>query len=101
MNKKSKALTRAALVEEINQKVGFSYSESSRLLESVLEHVSTALARGEKVKLLTLGSFQVYEKGARVGRNPKTGQEVKIPPRKVVSFRPSQILKAKANESNK
>ncbi len=97
---KARALTRAALAKEIYKKIGFSYSESSRLLESVIEQVAGALARGEKVKLLNLGSFQVYEKRPRVGRNPKTGEEVTIPKRRVVSFRPSQVLKQRANRDS-
>ncbi|MDB5374253.1 MAG: integration host factor subunit alpha [Belnapia sp.] len=90
-------LTRANLAEAIYSQVGLSRNESAALLESVLERVSGALAAGEAVKISAFGTFMVRHKGQRVGRNPKTGVEVPILPRKVLSFRPSQVLKARIN----
>lgn len=91
-------VTRAQLSEAVYQEVGLSRNESADLLESVLEEMSLALARGEVVKISSFGSFSVREKGQRVGRNPKTGEEVPIMPRKVLVFRPSQLLKNRINQ---
>ncbi len=93
-----KTITRAQLGEAIYQEVGLSRNESVELLESVLSKMSTALARGETVKISSFGSFSVRQKGQRIGRNPKTGEEVPILPRKVLVFRPSQVLKSQINE---
>ena len=71
------------------------------LVESVLNHVSDALVRGEQVKLSSFGTFSVRDKNARVGRNPKTGQEAPIPPRRVLTFRPSHLMKDRVAEGNK
>src|ERR671917_2197952 len=90
-------LTRASLAEAIYSQVGLSRNESAALLESVLERISAALEAGEAVKISAFGTFMVRQKGQRVGRNPKTGVEVPILPRKVLSFRPSQVLKARIN----
>ncbi len=95
-----RTITRAQLGESVYQEVGLSRSESADLLESVLNHVSDALARGETVKISSFGSFSVRQKGERIGRNPKTGEEVPILPRKVLVFRPSQVLKNRINEQN-
>ncbi len=92
-----KTITRAQLGESVYQEVGLSKSESSDLLEAVLTHVSDALVRGETVKISSFGSFSVRQKGQRIGRNPKTGEEVPILPRKVLVFRPSQVLKNRIN----
>ncbi|NQU58175.1 MAG: integration host factor subunit alpha [Rhodospirillales bacterium] len=92
-----RTITRAQLGESVYQEVGLSRSESADLLESVLNHVSDALARGETVKISSFGSFSVRQKGQRIGRNPKTGEEVPILPRKVLVFRPSQVLKNRIN----
>ncbi len=88
-----KTVTRAHLTEAVYQEVGLSRNESSKLVESVLEEVSSALAAGESVKISSFGSFGVRMKGERIGRNPKTGEEVAITPRWVVIFRPSHVLK--------
>ena len=93
-----KTITRAQLGEAVYQEVGLSRNESVELLESVLSEMSTALARGETVKISSFGSFSVRQKGQRIGRNPKTGEEVPILPRKVLVFRPSQVLKSQINE---
>ena len=90
-------LTRAQLGEAIYEEVGLSRNESSELLESVLDKISSTLARGEQVKISSFGTFSVRGKGQRIGRNPKTGQEVPILPRRVLVFRPSQVLKSRVN----
>ncbi|MBE1236189.1 integration host factor subunit alpha [Phaeovibrio sulfidiphilus] len=92
-----RTITRAQLSEAVYQEVGLSRNESADLLEMVLEEMSQALVRGESVKLSSFGSFSVRDKGERVGRNPKTGQEVPISSRRVLVFRPSQLLKARVN----
>ena len=96
-----KTITRADLGEAVCQEVGLSRNESADLLESVLEYMSDALIKGETVKVSSFGSFSVREKGQRIGRNPKTGEEVPILPRKVLVFRPSQVLKSRINEIRK
>jgi integration host factor subunit alpha len=86
-------LTRADLAEVINRKMGFSRAESLAMVEAILEHISDALARGEQVKISGFGTFLLRDKKERIGRNPKTGVEVPITPRRVLTFRASQILK--------
>lgn len=93
-----KTITRAQLSEAVYQEVGLSRNESADLLELVLNEISTALAKGDSVKISSFGSFSVRSKGQRVGRNPKTGEEVPILPRKVLVFRPSQLLKSRIND---
>jgi integration host factor subunit alpha len=95
----SQTITRSQLSEAVYQEVGLSRNESADLLESVLDEMSQALARGESVKISSFGSFSVREKGQRIGRNPKTGEEVPIMPRKVLVFRPSQLLKSRINKA--
>jgi integration host factor subunit alpha len=90
-------VTRAQLAETIYAQVGLSRNESADLLESVLERVSAALEAGESVKISGFGTFSVRQKGRRIGRNPKTGVEVPILPRRVLVFRPSQVLKGTVN----
>ena len=91
-------ITRAELSEAVYQEVGLSRNESADLLELVLSEISNALAQGEAVKISSFGSFSVRSKGQRLGRNPKTGEEVPILPRKVMVFRPSQLLKNRIND---
>ncbi len=91
-------ITRAQLGEAVYQEVGLSRNESAELLEAVLSQISDALARGETVKISSFGTFSVRQKGQRIGRNPKTGEEVPILPRKVLVFRPSQVLKSRVND---
>jgi integration host factor subunit alpha len=86
-------LTRADLAEVVNRKMGFSRAESLDLVESILSHMSEALADGENVKISGFGTFLLRDKKQRIGRNPKTGVEVPITPRRVLTFRASQILK--------
>ncbi len=92
-----KTVTRADLSEAVYQKVGLSRTESAALVESVLSEICDCLATGETVKLSSFGSFVVRDKGQRVGRNPKTGIEVPIDPRRVMVFKPSNVLKARIN----
>ncbi len=91
-------ITRAQLGEAVYQEVGLSRNESAELLEAVLSEISDALTRGETVKISSFGTFSVRQKGQRIGRNPKTGEEVPILPRKVLVFRPSQVLKSRVND---
>ena len=91
-------LTRSGLAEAIFAQVGLSRSESALLLESVLEAMSRSLEAGEVVKITGFGTFAVRSKGQRVGRNPKTGEEVPILPRRVLVFRASHVLKNRINE---
>jgi integration host factor subunit alpha len=93
----SKTLTRADLAEALVEKVGLPRNESQELVELVLSEISNALANGESVKLSSFGSFGIREKGERIGRNPKTGEEVPITPRRVLVFRPSNIMKERIN----
>ncbi len=95
----ARALTRADLYEAVSQEVGLSRKESAELVESVLNEISDALVRGETVKLSSFGTFSVRQKGERVGRNPKTGEEVPILPRRVLAFRASPVIKSRINES--
>jgi integration host factor subunit alpha len=95
--KLSKAVTRAELYEAVYQKVGLSRTGSSAFVELVLKEITDCLEKGETVKLSSFGSFMVREKGRRVGRNPKTGIEVMISPRRVVVFKPSAIMKQQIN----
>ncbi len=92
-----KTLTRADLGEAVHRKVGLSRTESAELVKTALRIISDALIKGEQVKLSSFGTFDVRSKRERVGRNPKTGQEVPITPRRVLVFRPSQIMKKTVN----
>ena len=86
-------LTRADMVDTINRKMGLSRSDSLDLVEAILRHICDALSDGENVKISGFGSFILRDKKERVGRNPKTGVEVPITPRRVMTFRASQLLK--------
>lgn len=97
----SDTVTRAQLVEAVYAEVGLSRNESSDLVEMVLDEVSDALLRGENVKISSFGTFQVRSKGQRIGRNPKTGEEVPILPRRVLAFRASHVLKNAVDEAHK
>ncbi|MFG1287093.1 integration host factor subunit alpha [Xanthobacter autotrophicus] len=92
-----RTITRVDLCEAVYQQVGLSRIESAQFVEMVLKEIADCLARGETVKLASFGSFVVREKGQRIGRNPKTGQEVPIAPRRVMVFKPSSILKSRIN----
>jgi integration host factor subunit alpha len=86
-------LTRAAIAEAIHRKLGLSRAESLDMVESILDHMGNALEKGENVKISGFGTFLLRDKGERIGRNPKTGVEVPITPRRVLTFRASQMLK--------
>ena len=88
-----KTVTRADLYQAIYQKVGLSATQSAALVELVLKEITDCLERGETVKLSSFGLFVVRKKGQRMGRNPKTGEEVPISPRRAIVFKPSAILK--------
>ena len=90
-------MTRADLADAVYRRVGLSRSESADLVEVVLQEISDTVEAGETVKLSSFGSFVVRDKGERIGRNPKTGVEVPICPRRVMVFKPSNILKARIN----
>jgi integration host factor subunit alpha len=94
----SKTLTRADLGNAVYREIGLSLSESTDLVDAVIEEVSDALEKGETVKLSSFGTFKLRRKKQRVGRNPKTGVEVPISPRTVLSFNASNILKNKVNK---
>jgi len=96
-----KTLTRMDLSESVFREVGLSRNESSALVESVLQHISDALVSGESVKISSFGTFSIRDKSARVGRNPKTGEEVPIHPRRVLTFRPSHLMKDRVAEGNR
>ncbi|MEP6786492.1 MAG: integration host factor subunit alpha [Sphingomonadales bacterium] len=83
-------LTRADIAESIHRKIGLSRAESSNLVEGILRHMCMALSNGDNVKITSFGTFILREKGERIGRNPKTGVEVPITPRRVLTFRASQ-----------
>ena len=93
-------VTRAQLSEAVYQEVGLSRNESAELVESILAKMSETLSRGEMVKISSFGSFSVRSKGQRIGRNPKTGEEVPILPRRVLIFRPSHVLKNRVNSKS-
>jgi integration host factor subunit alpha len=92
-----KTLTRADLAEAVYQRLGLSRTESAALVELMLAEICSAVERGETVKLSSFGSFVVRSKGERVGRNPKTGVEVPITPRRVMVFKPSNVMRARIN----
>jgi len=95
----TRTITRADLAEAVYRRVGLSRKESAILVQSVLAEIAGTLAQGEAVKLSSFGSFVVREKKERIGRNPKTGIEAPISERKVLSFKPSSVLKARVNGS--
>lgn len=90
-------ITRAQLSEAVYEEVGLSRNESADLVEAVLEEMLNALSDGETVKISSFGSFSIRQKSQRMGRNPKTGEEVPILPRKVIIFKPSHVLKNRIN----
>lgn len=95
-----KTLTRMDLSEAVFRAVGLSRNESAQLVESVLQHMADALVEGEQVKISSFGTFSVRDKNERIGRNPKTGDEVPISPRRVLSFRPSHLMKDRVSAGN-
>ncbi len=90
-------MTKADMVENIYEKVGFSKKESAELVEAVFDIIKGTLEKGEKIKIAGFGNFVVKEKADRRGRNPQTGEEITITARKILTFKPSQVLKASIN----
>ncbi len=90
-------MTKADIVEKIYEKVGFSKKESAELVELVFDILKSTLEQGDKIKIAGFGNFVVKEKADRRGRNPQTGEEIVITARKVLTFKPSQVLKASIN----
>ena len=96
-----KTVTRTDLSEAVYQKIGLSRVESAELVETVLAEISNRIEQGESVKLSSFGSFLVRSKNERIGRNPKTGEEVPITPRRVMVFKPSNIMKKAVLDGHK
>ncbi|KAF0221876.1 MAG: integration host factor subunit [Geobacteraceae bacterium] len=90
-------MTKADIVERIYEKVGFSKKESAELVELVFDIIKSTLEKGDKIKIAGFGNFVVKEKADRRGRNPQTGEEITISARKILTFKPSQVLKASIN----
>lgn len=99
MTVSNSTLTRADIAEAVNKKFGLSRAESARMVEAVLTRIVASLERGEEVKLSGFGTFTLSDKRERIGRNPKTGIEARISPRRVVGFRPSQALRSRVSHS--
>jgi len=93
------AMTKADIVEALYEKVGFSKKEAADLVEMVFDTLKGSLAKGQKIKISGFGNFVVREKRSRVGRNPQTGQSIEISARRVLTFRPSQVLRSEVNVS--
>ncbi len=93
-------LTRSDLSEAVYREIGLSRNESSEMVETILSKIVESVIEGETVKISSFGTFAVRDKGARMGRNPKTGEEVPIEPRRVLVFRPSHILKERVNSGD-
>ena len=93
-------MTKADIVETIYERVGFSKKESAELVETIFEVIKEALVKGEKVKFSGFGNFIVREKNARKGRNPQTGEEIQLAARRVLTFKPSLVLKTALNEDS-
>jgi integration host factor subunit alpha len=92
-------MTKADLVESIYDKIGFSKKESSDIVELIFDTIKGTLEKGEKIKISGFGNFVIRDKRPRMGRNPQTGQEIMISARRVLTFRPSQVLKQALNRA--
>ena len=93
----ARTLTRADLSDAVHQQIGLSRADSAQLVEQVLDSICGALVKGQNVKISSFGTFMLRDKGRRIGRNPKTGKEVPIEPRRVLTFRPSQLMRDRIN----
>jgi len=93
------AMTKADIVEALYEKIGFSKKEAADLVELVFDTIKTTLSQGQKIKISGFGNFVVREKRSRIGRNPQTGESIEIGARRVLTFRPSQVLRAEVNSS--
>lgn len=98
MSEDVKTLTKADIIESVYEKVGFSKKEASDIVELVFDTLKSTLEKGEKVKISGFGNFVVRHKRPRIGRNPQTGEEIEITERRVLTFKPSQVLKASINK---
>lgn len=96
---KGDTMTKADIIEAIYQKVGFSKKEAADLVEMIFNLIKETLAKGEKIKISGFGNFVVRDKKSRTGRNPQTGEAIKITARRVLTFKPSQVLRSEVNES--
>lgn len=92
-------MTKADIVEALYEKVGFSKKEAADLVELVFDSIKGTLAKGQKIKISGFGNFVIRDKRSRIGRNPQTGQSIEISARRVLTFRPSQVLRAEVNTS--
>jgi integration host factor subunit alpha len=90
-------MTKADLIENVYLKTGFSKKESAEIVETVFELIKTTLEQGEKIKIAGFGNFVVKDKSTRRGRNPQTGDEIEITSRRILTFKPSQVLKSSIN----
>ncbi len=99
MRSQAKTLTRADLTEAVIREVGLPRNESAEMVETVIQEIASCLERGEQVKISSFGTFSVRQKRERIGRNPKTGETVPIAPRRVIGFRPSNIMKERINRA--
>ncbi|MDF2372836.1 MAG: integration host factor subunit alpha [Rhizobiaceae bacterium] len=95
-----KTITRADLAEAVFRKVGLSRTESASLVEMVIDEICNAIVQGESVKLSSFATFQIRDKNERIGRNPKTGEEVPISPRRVMTFKASNVLKERVLDAH-
>jgi integration host factor subunit alpha len=93
------ALTKADLVDTIHEKIGFSKKEAADMVELIFDTIKGALTEGDKIKISGFGNFVVREKRSRTGRNPQTGQAIEISARRVLTFKPSQVLRAEVNDT--
>lgn len=91
------SMTKADIIEKVYLKTGFSKKESAEIVEEVFDLVKNTVAKGEKIKLAGFGNFVVKEKATRRGRNPQTGEEIEISSRRILTFKPSQVLKSAIN----
>jgi integration host factor subunit alpha len=96
----SATVTKADIIESVYEKVGFSKKEAAEIVEMVFDTIKETLERGEKIKISGFGNFLVRDKKSRVGRNPQTGEEIEISARRVLTFRPSQVLKNALNSAD-
>lgn len=101
MDVRGRSMTKADLIESVYQKIGFSKKESADLIELIFGTMKDTLASGSKIKISGFGNFVVREKRARMGRNPQTGEAMEISARRVLTFRPSQVLKNELNGEDK
>ena len=97
--KSGKTMTKADIIETVYEKIGFSKKESAEIVELVFNTMKQTLERGEKIKISGFGNFVIRDKKPRIGRNPQTGEEIEISARKVLTFKPSQVLKNALNRT--